>query len=165
MSRCHCQSPPVWTNGGSWRRGAPAASLSQPGMPGNILDFFALRSRTALLQSRLPHGSPVSATPRCQPPLPAESGGPARSSRPATCVPAPARTGSRDGSGFPFGHFSGTIRLWRNDHAVGCGPAAIRTTRRVGKAIRSLAAVRDLWPTRPLRRSFPPDSTTKVSLA
>jgi hypothetical protein len=25
--------------------------------------------------------------------------------------------------------------------------------------------VRDLWPTRPLRRSFPPDSTTKVSLA
>ena len=165
MNRCHRRSPPVWADGGAWRSGAPAASLSLPGMSSDVLDLFALRSRTTLLQSGLPHGSSTPATPRCQPPPPRESGGPARSSRPATCVPATSRAHSRDGSRFSFGHFSGTIRLWRNDHAVGCGPAAIRTTRRVGKAIRSLAAVRDLWPTRPLRRSFPPDSTTKVSLA
>ena len=126
MNRCHCQRPPVWADGGSWRSGSPAASLSQPGMPSDVLDLFALRSRTALLQSGLPHGSSAPATPRCQPPPPAESGGPARSSRPATCVPATSRAGSRDGSRFPFGHFSGTIRLWRNDHHAGCGSAAIR---------------------------------------
>ena len=33
-----------------------------------------------------------------------------------------------------------------------------------GKAARSLAALLDLWPARPLRRSFPTHSTTKVSL-
>jgi hypothetical protein len=31
---------------------------------------------------------------------------------------------ARDGSIFPFGHFSGTIRLWRNDHDAGGGCAA-----------------------------------------
>ena len=31
---------------------------------------------------------------------------------------------ARDGSIFPFGHFSGTIRLWRNDHDAGGGRAA-----------------------------------------
>jgi hypothetical protein len=53
--------------------------------------------------------------PRRQRPLPAESGRAARSSRPATCLPTASRTDRRDGSGFPFGLFSGTIRLWRNE--------------------------------------------------
>ncbi len=65
MNRCHCQRPPVWADGDSWRSGAPAARLSQPGMPSDFLDLFALRSRTALLQSGLPHGNSVPATPRC----------------------------------------------------------------------------------------------------
>ena len=66
--------------------GSPAASLSQPGMPGGVLDLFALRSRAVLLQSELPQRSSVPAMPCCQPPPPAESGGPARSSGPETCV-------------------------------------------------------------------------------
>ena len=164
MNRCHCQRPPVWADGGSWRSGSPAASLSQPGMPGDILDLFALRSRTALLQPSLPHRSPAPATPRCQPPPPGKSGGPARSSGSATCVPATPRAGSRDGSRFPFGHFSGTIRLWRNDHHAGYSPVAIYAAGPTGKATRSLSALLDLWPARPLRRSFPTYSTTKVKL-
>src|SRR4029079_3383535 len=51
MNRCHCQRPPEWADGGSWRSGSPAASLSQPGMPGAVLDLCALRPRTWLLQS------------------------------------------------------------------------------------------------------------------
>ena len=45
----------MWADGGSWRSGSPAASLSQPGMPDDVLDLLALRSRTALLQPGLPH--------------------------------------------------------------------------------------------------------------
>ena len=164
MNRCLCQSPPVWADGGSWRSGSPAASLSQSGVPGAVLDLLALRPRPGLLQSGLPQRSPAPTTPRCQPSLPAESGRPARSSGPTTCVPATPRAGPRDGSIFPFGHFSGIIRLWGSDHHAGCSPAAISIARRPGKAARSLAALLDLRPTRPLRRSFPTDSTTKVSL-
>ena len=51
----------------------------------------------------------------------------------ASGVQATSRAGSRDGSRFPFGHFSGTIRLWRNDRPAGCGPAAIQTARRAGR--------------------------------
>ena len=55
----------------------------------------------------------------------------------------------------------------------GCGetittPVAVAlrvaVSRPAGKASRSLAALLDLWPARPLRRSFPTHSTTKVSL-
>src|SRR5437762_5701155 len=59
MNRCHCQSPPEWADAGSWRSGSPAASLSQPGMPGVVLDLLALRPRTELLQSSLPQRSPT----------------------------------------------------------------------------------------------------------
>jgi len=163
MNRCHCQSPPVWADAGSCRSGSPAANLSQPGMQGNLLGLFALRSRTALLQSGLPPRSQVPPAPRCQSPTSRESGRPARSSRPATCLPATSRVLSRDGSRFRFGHFSGTIRLWRNDHDVGWCPAVIEVARRHGKATRSLAALLDLRSARPLRRSFPSDSPKKVS--
>ena len=165
MSRCNCQRPPLWADGGSWRSGSPAAGLPQPGMPDGVLDLLALRPRAALLQPGLPHGSATPATPRCQPAPSAESGGPARSSRPPARVPAASRAGSRDGSRFPFSHFSGTIRLWRNDHPAVCSPATIGVARRAGKATRSLAALLDLWPARPFHRSFPTHSTTKVSFA
>ena len=124
MNRCHCQSPPAWADGGSWRSGSPAAGLSRPGMPDGVLDLYALRSRTALLQPGLPHRSPAPATPRGQPPPSAESGRPARPSGPAAAYRERHVPASRDGSIFPFGHFSGTIRLWRNDHDAGGGCAA-----------------------------------------
>jgi len=165
MKRWHCQSPPAWADGGSWRSGSPAASLSQPGMPDDVLGLYALRSGAALLQHALPDGSPAPAVPCCQPPASAESGRPARSSGPTTCVPRTPCASSRDGSIFPFGHFSGTIRLWRNDPHAGCGRAASCASRSAGKASRSLAALLDLWPARPLHRSFPTHSTTKVSFA
>src|SRR5579863_6568019 len=98
------------------------------------------------------------------PPPSTKSGGPTRSSRPATRLPATSRAGTRDGSRFPFSHFSGTIRLWRIDHPAGSGSVAIAATRLVGKPTRSLVALLHLWPLRPVRQSFPTDSTTKVSL-
>jgi hypothetical protein len=109
-NHCHCQRSPVWADGSSWRSGDPAAGLSRPGMPGDVLDLFALRSRTTLLQPGLPLGNTAPATPRCQPPPRAESGGPTRSSRSATCLSATSCVNSRDGSRFlsvispaPFG--------------------------------------------------------------
>jgi hypothetical protein len=156
MNCCRCQSPPAWPDGGSGRSRSAAAGLSRPGMPGAVLDLLALRPRTVLLQFGLPQRSPAAATPCCQPAVPAESGGPARSSGPAAAVPRAPVPGPRDGSIFPGGHFSGTIRLWRNDHDAGGG--------RAGQTSRSLAALLDLWPARPLRRSFPTHSPTKVRL-
>ena len=163
MNRCHCQNPPAWTDGGSWRSAAPAAGLSRPEMPDDVLDLYALRSGAALLLWGLPVGSPPPAMPCCQPPVPAKSGRPARSSGPATCIPRAARAGPRDGSIFPFGHFSGTIRLWRNDHDAGGGRAASCAAQPAGSARPSLAALLDLWPAGPLRRSFSTHPTTKVS--
>ena len=152
MRRCHCQSPPAWVDGGSRRSGSSAARLLQPGMPDGVLDLYPLRSRTMLLQPGVPHRSPAPAAPGGQPPLSAESGRPARPPGSAAAIPRAPVSAARDGSIFPFGHFSGTIRLWRNDHTVGCGPPAIRAARAAGKAHRSLAALLDLWPARPLRR-------------
>lgn len=163
MNRCHCQSPPARADGGSGRSGSPAAGLPRRGMPDGILDLYALRSGAALLRRCLPHGSPEAATPCRQPPPSAESGRAARSSGPAACVPAAALSASRDGSIFLSGHFSGTIRVWRNDHDAGDGRAASGASQTVGKASRSMAALLDLWPARPFRRSFPTYSTTKVS--
>ena len=124
MNRCHCQSPPAWADGGSWRSGSPAARLPRPGMPDGVLDLYALRSRTTLLQPGVPHRSPAPAAPGGQPPLSAESGRPARPPGSAAAVPGAPVPAARDGSIFPFGHFSGTIRLWRNDHDAGGGCAA-----------------------------------------
>ena len=163
MSRCRCQSPPAWADGGAWRSSSPAAGLPQPGMSGGVLDLCALRPRAMLLLRRLPRGSTPPAMPCGQPPLPAESGRPTRSSRPPTGLPGTPRSASRDGSIFLFGHFSGTIRLWRNDHDADGGRAATAGFGRAGKAGRSVAALLDLWPVWPLRRSFPPHFTTKVS--
>jgi hypothetical protein len=163
MNRCHCQSPPARADGGSGRSGSPAAGLPRPGMPDGVLGLYALRSGAALLRRSLPHGSPTSATPCRQPPPPAESGRPARSSGSAACVPTAALSASRDGSIFPFGHFSGTIRLWRNDHDAGDGRATSGGFQSAGKASRSMAPLLDLWPAKPFRRSFPTYSTRKVS--
>ena len=163
MNRCPCQSPPAWADGGSGRSGSPAAGLPRPGMPDGVLDLYALRSGAALLRRSLPHGSPAAATPCRQSTPPAESGRPARSSGPTARVPAAALSASRDGSIFPFGHFCGTIRLWRNDHDAGDGRAASGASQPAGKASRSMVALLDLWPAKPFRRSFPTYSTTKVS--
>lgn len=77
-------------------------------------------------------------------------------------IPATSRAGTRDGSRFPFSHFSGTIRLWRNDHPAGSGPVTISATRRVGKPTRSLFALLHLSPPRPVRQSFPTILTTNL---
>ena len=164
MNRCRCQSPPAWADGGSWRSGSPAAGLSQPGMPERCSGFVRTAIADNAIAVRLAARKPDAGNAARQPPPPAKSGRPARSSRPAACVPATSHAGARDGSRFPFGHFSGTIRLWRNDHHAGCGSRCDSSLPgRTGKAARSLAALLDLWPARPLRRSFPTDSTTKVS--
>jgi hypothetical protein len=163
MNRFHCQSPPARADGGSGRSGSPAAGLPRPGMPDGVMDLYELRSGAALLRRSLPHGSPSAVTPCRKPPPPAESGRPARSSGPAACVPAGALSASRHGSIFPFGHFYGTIRLWRNDHDAGDGRAASGASQPAGKASRSMVALLDLWPAKPFRRSFPTYSTTKVS--
>ena len=164
MNRCHCQSPPVGGNGGSWRGGSPAASLSQPGMPDGVLDLYALRSGTVLLQRGLPDTSPAPTVPCCQPSISAEPGGPARSPGPAMRVPPASLPASRDGSIFPFGHFSGTIWLWRNDPDGSGDRAANSVSSPAGKTSRFLAGLLDLWPAGPLRRSFSTHPTTKVSL-
>jgi hypothetical protein len=132
MNRCPCQSPPLRADGGSGRSGSPAARLPRPGMPDGVLDLYTLRSRTTLLQPSVPHRSPAPTAPGGQPSLSAESGGPTRPPGcplgPAAAVPRAPVPAARDGSIFPFGHFSGTIRLWRNDHdAVSRGaPVALR---------------------------------------
>src|SRR5690348_7321492 len=93
-----------------------------------------------------------------------QSGRPAGPSGPTTGVPPTSRTRSRDGSIFPFGHFSATIRLWRNDHDAGADHTAAAAFRPAGNASRHLAGVLHLWPARPLRQSLPTYSTTKVKL-
>src|ERR1051326_5290681 len=163
MNGCHCQSPPAWADEGSWRSRSPAARLPQPELPDGVLDLHALRSRAALLLRGLPRGNPAPAVSRCQPSSPAKPRRPARSSGPATCLPPSALPASRDGSIFPIGHFSGTMRLWRNDHDAGGGRTASSVFGPAGNTGRSVAVLLNLWPGRPLRRSFPPHSTTKVS--
>ena len=133
-------------------------------MPNGFLDLYTLRSRTTLLQPGVSHRSPAPIAPGGQPPLSAESRRPARPPGSAAAVPPAPVPAARDGSIFPFGHFSGTIRLWRNDHDAGGGCAASSVTGPAGKASRSLAALLNLWPARPLRRSLPTHSTTKVNL-
>ena len=88
MNRCHCQSPPVRADGGSWRSGSPAAGLSRPGMPDGVLGLYTLRPRTVLLQPVVPQRSPAPAAPGGQPQLSAESGRPARPPGSAAAVPA-----------------------------------------------------------------------------
>lgn len=167
MNRCHCQNPPAWADGGSWRSTSPAARLPRPGMPDGVLDLYTLRSRTMLLQPGVPHRSPAPAAPGGQPPVSAEFRRSARPPGSAAAVPRAPMPAARDGSTFLFGHFSGTIQLWRNDHDAvprgdpGC--TASGASRPAGKASPSLAALLYLWAARPLRRSFPTHSTTKVS--
>ena len=151
-------------DGGSGRSRSPAADLPQSAMSGGVLGLHALRPRAALLLPALPRGRPAAAMPRSQPPSPMQSGRPAGSSGPATDVPPTSRNRSRDGSIFPFGHFSATIRLWRNDHDAGGVHATDATSRPTGKTGRLLAGLLHLRPARPLRRSLPTHSTTKVKL-
>ena len=168
MNGCHCQSPSAWADGRSWRSGSPAARLPRPGMPDGVLDLYPLRSGTTLLQPGVPQRSPATAAPGGQPPLSAESRRPTRPPRSAAALSRAPVPAARDGSIFPFGHFSGTIRLWRNDHHAvprgdpGCA-ASRAPSQAAGTASRSVASLLDLPPARLLRRSFPTDSTTKVS--
>jgi len=83
-------------------------------MSDGVLDLYALRSRQCYCSPVWPHRSPAPAAPGGQPPLSAESGRPARPPgssasqyRGPEGTPAGARP-PRDGSIFPFGHFSGT---------------------------------------------------------
>jgi hypothetical protein len=61
----------------------------------------------------------------------------------------------RDGSRFPNGHFSGTIRLWRSDRQADGGRGA-----QTGAAP---AVLLPLWAPRPVCRSLPLHSTNEVS--
>ena len=144
MNRCACQSPLLRADGDSWRSGSSAARLPRPGMPDGVLDLYTLRSRTTLLQPSVPQRSPAPAASGGQPPLSAESRRPARPPRSAAALPRAPVPAARDGSIFPFGHFSGTIRLWRNNHDAGGGCAASTVARPAGKASRSLAALLNL---------------------
>ena len=103
-----CPAPPVGAHGSSWRGGPLSTGLRW--MPRGVLDLRALRSRTTLLQFRLPNRSAARAAPSRQPPPPAQPRRTARSSRPSARIPA--SEGGRDGSGFPIDLFSGKIRLW-----------------------------------------------------
>jgi hypothetical protein len=55
------------------------------------------------------------------------------------------------------------MRLWRNDHGAGSCRAASLASEPAGNEPRSVAALLNLRPAWPFRRSFPTDSTTKVS--
>ena len=108
--------------GGSRRSGTPATKLSRRAVPRPVLHLFPLRPWTSLLQHHLPRkGQPATTAIRQYAP-PTKPGRPARSPRPATGVSASMpsttspRDGSRDGSGFPFDHFPGIIRMWN----IGC---------------------------------------------
>ena len=165
MNRCHCQSPPAWADGGSWRSGSPAAGLPRPGMPDGVLDLLRTAIADSAIAARLAARKPGAGN--TVPPTAATSGVWKAGSIIAT---GSVRTGGV------------TCRLRVTDQGslsvispapFGCGetittPAAValrvRLPGRLEKRARSLAALLDLWPARPLRRSFPTDSTTKVSL-
>jgi hypothetical protein len=152
----------VGGNGGSGRSGSPAAGLPRPGMPDDVLDLYSLRSRPTLLQPGVPQRSPAPAAPGGQPPLSTESRRPARPPGPAAALSGASMPAARDGSVFPFGHFFGTIRLWRKDRDSGCRGTASLGSRTAGNADRTPAALLPLWPPGPFRRSFAPHSATKV---
>ena len=164
MNRCSCQSPPAGADGGAWRSGSPAAGLPQPGMPDGVLALYTLRSRTALLQYLLSQAGAPSAMPCSQSAAPVQSGRTTRSSRSTTYLPAASPAASRDGSIFRFGHFSGTIRLWRDDHDAEGSRIPYGAFRRPGRAPRCAVALLQLWPARPLCRSFSTHSPTQVRL-
>src|SRR5271165_2281930 len=157
------------TDGGPRRSGAAAAVLPRCRMPGSLLPLLPLRSRTALLQCRLPGASQAPATALRQPPLPAEPRRAARSPGPPAAIsPAPGAEGTpsfRDGSRFPFDHVSGIILLWDGFRSTGKGPR--RILRRVAAAPARnpawhKAVLLDLRPHRQVYRSVPAHSTTKV---
>jgi len=165
MIGCHCPAPVCGGHGASWRSRSAAADLPRQWLSGDVLDLSALRSRSALLQPRVPYRSPAAATPGGQPPLSTESRRPARPPGPAAALPGAPMPAARDGSVFPFGHFSGTIRLWRKDPDSGRRGTASLGSRTAGNADRTPAALLHLWPPRPFRRSFAPHSATKVRLS
>ena len=160
MKCCRCLAPPARAHGGQQRSSSTATGLRRQRrrLSRGVLDLPTLRPRTALLQPRLPPPSPPLPTPFRQQPPPAERRRQARSSRPATRLPA-AGTGAGDGSRFPFGHFPGIIRVWDVSRNTNPTPSPSRA----GKTARSVAALPGLRPRRTFRRSFPAHSKTKVS--
>ena len=160
MKCCRCPAPPARAHGCRRRNRTTATGLPRQRrrLSGDLLDLQILRPRTTLLQPRLPRPSPPLPTPFRQQPPPAERRRQARSSRPATRLPA-AGTGSGDGSRFPFGHFPGIIRVWDVSRNTKSHPDPYRA----GKTARSVAALPSLRPRRTFRRSFPAHSKTKVS--
>jgi hypothetical protein len=129
MIGCRCPGPPCDGHGGSRRSSCASADLSRRGMSRRVLDLRTLRSRSAVLQSRLSRRRPASAATSRQPPLPAESRRPTGSSRPATGIPAPPVSDARDGSIFRGDPFSGTIAMWEQR---GNAASRIEAVRRPG---------------------------------
>ena len=154
MKCCRCLAPPARAHGGRRRSSSTATGLPRRRrrLSRGVLDLPTLRPRPTLLQLRLSRPGPPRPTPPRQQPPSAERRRQARSSRPATRLPA-AGTGSGDGSRFPFGHFTGIIRVW--DVSRNSNPAPVPSG--AGKTARSVAALPSPRTRRTFRRSFPWD--------
>src|ERR1035437_10281824 len=141
-------------------------------MPCSVLDLFALRPRTALLQFILPRPGTPATTTTCQPPSSAKSRGTSRSSRPAARVPASsqASAGRRDGSRFRFDLFAAQysimgieIGYYRHQRSPGrrfCVHAGVAgVAEGVGPTASALSSLYPVWPAWSFRRSVSQDPT------
>src|ERR1035438_3819691 len=141
-------------------------------MPCSVLDLFALRPRSALLQCILPGPGTPATTTACQPPSSAESRGTSRSSRQTARVPASSQTsrGRRDGSGFRFDLFAAQysfmgieISHHRHQESLGnrfCVHAGVAgVAQGVGPTAPALSWLYPVWPAWSFRRSVSQDPT------
>src|ERR1035437_53329 len=141
-------------------------------MPCSVLDLFALRPRTALLQYILPRPSTPATTTARQPPSSAKSRGTSRSSRPAARVPASSQAspGRRDGSGFRFDLFAAQysfmgieISNYRRHQRLSsrsCVQAGVAgVAEGVGPTASTLSSLYPVWPAWSFRRSVSQDPT------
>jgi hypothetical protein len=166
MISCRCPAPACGGHDGSGRNGSPAASLPRQRMSCSVLDLSALRSRTTLLQPRLPCPSASPATALRQLPPSAESRRTAGPSRPATGISAPAGASTRDGSGFPFDLWSGNMRMWEPKLNADSKPGRLRCrfpSVLVKKRTRALVAMHRLRPERPGSWPVPTISTIRTA--
>ena len=168
-SHCRCLAPPAKAHGGGSRRsGSPATSLLGPRVSRGV----SSSARTAIADIAIAASSAAS-----KPAFNSGDGQRAGTSRArkagsiiATGSESTGAAGgldSRDGSGFPFDHFPGIIRMWTG----GCRPP-VRSSGSRAAAIYSLAGRKlsrafgcaaGSAAARAFHRSVSTHSTTKVS--